>query len=141
VEFGSRAVEGLVRAKGESFEGCMKILVTGNLGYVGPAVTRHLRACYPDATLVGFDMGYFAHCLTNARVVPESHLDVQYFGDVRRLPPDLLASTDAVVHLAAISNDPMGNAHEAVTLDVNYVASVELAARAKAAGVRSCVFC
>ena len=118
----------------------MKILITGNLGYVGPWVTRQLRARYPSATLIGLDMGYFAHCLTNAARVPESTLDVQYFGDVRRVPVDVLSGTDAVVHLAAISNDPMGNAHEAVTLDVNFGASVELARQAKAAGVKSFVF-
>jgi len=118
----------------------MKILITGNLGYVGPSVMRRLRACFPDATLVGVDMGYFAHCLTDAAVLPESQLTLQYFADVRRLPSGLLDDVSAVVHLAAISNDPMGNAHEDVTLEVNYRASVELARMAKAAGVSSFVF-
>ena len=49
----------------------MRILITGNLGYVGPCVTRRLRATFPDATLVGLDMGFFAHCLTNALALPE----------------------------------------------------------------------
>ena len=118
----------------------MKILITGNLGYVGPSVIRELRSRYPDATLVGFDMGYFAHCLTAPPYVPESQLDIQWFGDIRHLPPTVLVDTDAIVHLAAISNDPMGNAHAAVTRDVNYRASAEIALRAKAAGVRSFVF-
>jgi nucleoside-diphosphate-sugar epimerase len=118
----------------------MRILITGNLGYIGPWVTRHLRATFPDASLVGLDMGFFAHCLTNAVSLPESQLDVQYLGDVRSPPAEALAGVDAVVHLAAISNDPMGNAYEAVTMDVNYRASVELANLAKAAGVRSFVF-
>jgi nucleoside-diphosphate-sugar epimerase len=118
----------------------MKILITGNLGYVGPWVTRHLRATFPEAILVGLDAGFFAHCLTNAASLPEASLDVQYFGDVRQPPPEALAGVDAVVHLAAISNDPMGNAFEAVTLDVNFRASVGLARLAKAAGVRSFVF-
>ena len=118
----------------------MKILITGNLGYVGPSVMRRLRACYPEATLVGVDMGYFAHCLTDAAVLPESRLGLQYFADVRRPPNRLLEDVSAVVHLAAISNDPMGNAHEDVTLDVNYRASVALARLAKSAGVASFVF-
>src|SRR5215212_9724016 len=118
----------------------MKILITGNLGYIGPCVTRRLRTCFPTATLAGLDMGYFAHCLTNASCLPETSLDVQYFHDVRRVPAEVLSGTDAVVHLAAISNDPMGNAHEAVTLDVNFRASVALARLAKAAGVRAFVF-
>lgn len=118
----------------------MKILITGNLGYVGPWVTRQLRERYPDATLVGLDTGYFAHCLTGAPYVPEALLDAQHYADVRQFPADLLAGVDAVVHLAAISNDPMGNAYEEVTLDVNYRASIGLAQMAKAAGVRSFVF-
>jgi nucleoside-diphosphate-sugar epimerase len=118
----------------------MKILITGNLGYVGPWVTRQLRSSHPDAILIGLDTGYFAHCLTGPRHAPEALLDAQYYADIRRFPPECLVGVDAVVHLAAISNDPMGNAYENVTLDVNYHAGVELARRAKTAGVRSFVF-
>jgi nucleoside-diphosphate-sugar epimerase len=118
----------------------MKILITGNLGYVGPWVTRQLRTRYHDAEIVGVDMGYFAHCLTGAVRVPEALLDVQHYADIRRFPAELLVGVDAVVHLAAISNDPMGNAYEAVTLDVNHRAGVALARQAKTAGVRSFVF-
>jgi nucleoside-diphosphate-sugar epimerase len=118
----------------------MKILITGNLGYVGPWVTRQLRGRYPDATLVGLDVGYFAHCLTGAHRMPETLLDAQCYADIRRFPAQLLVGVDAVVHLAAISNDPIGNAYEDVTLDVNYRAGIELARQAKAAGVRSFVF-
>jgi nucleoside-diphosphate-sugar epimerase len=118
----------------------MKILITGNLGYVGPCVTRQLRARYPDATLIGLDAGYFAHCVTGADHMPEVLLDAQHYADVRAFPADVLANVDAVVHLAAISNDPMGSAYEDVTFDVNYRASLALAQRAKMAGVRSFVF-
>ena len=118
----------------------MKILITGNLGYVGPWVTRQLRAAHPTATLLGFDTGYFAHCVTSAPHVPEALLDVQFFGDLRRFPADMLSGVDAIVHLAAISNDPMGKAFEELTFDVNYRAGVELAKQARAAGVRSFVF-
>jgi nucleoside-diphosphate-sugar epimerase len=118
----------------------MKILITGNLGYVGPGVTRRLRARYPDATLLGLDLGYFAHCLTDTNRLPETLLDAQYFADIRQVPAGLLHGVDAIVHLAAISNDPLGNAYQAVTLDVNHRAGIELARQAKAAGVRSFVF-
>ena len=57
----------------------MKILITGNMGYIGPCVVGHLRSCYPDASLVGLDMGYFANCLSNAAILPECKVDVQYF--------------------------------------------------------------
>jgi nucleoside-diphosphate-sugar epimerase len=118
----------------------MKILITGNMGYVGPCLVRHLRQSRPDVTLIGLDTGYFANCLTSLDVFPECRVDLQYFADVRRLPGNVLTGVDAVVHLAAISNDPMGKAFEEVTLDVNYRASINLAKKAKAAGVTSYVF-
>jgi nucleoside-diphosphate-sugar epimerase len=118
----------------------MRILVTGNMGYVGAGVVEHLRYAYPDARLIGLDLGYFANILAEPRILPECHLDVQYFGDVRKPPPEALAGVDAVVHLAAISNDPMGTRFERVTLDVNYRAAVALATTAKAAGVSRFVF-
>jgi nucleoside-diphosphate-sugar epimerase len=118
----------------------MKIFITGNMGYVGPGVVKHLRNVFPEATLVGFDMGYFASSLTNAIVLPESRLNVQLFGDVRTITADVLKGMDAVVHLAAISNDPMGNKYEDITLDVNYRSSIRIAKLAKEAGVSSFVF-
>jgi nucleoside-diphosphate-sugar epimerase len=118
----------------------MSILVTGNMGYVGPAVVTRLRESRPDATLGGFDAGYFAHCLTGASSVPERRLDVQRFGDVRRFPGEALAGVDAVVHLAAISNDPIGNAFEEVTYAINHRATVEIARMAREAGARAFVF-
>ena len=118
----------------------MKILITGNMGYIGPSVVNRLRVSYPDAELIGLDVGFFAHCLTGARILPECHMDVQHFLDVRAITPELLEGVDAIVHLAAISNDPMGNAFEEVTLEINYKASVALAKMAKAAGVKAFVF-
>lgn len=118
----------------------MKILITGNMGYIGPCVVSHLRANHPEAELIGLDMGYFANCLTNEKMLPECKVDIQYFTDVRRLSADFFKNIDAVVHLAAISNDPMGNKFEDVTLDVNYRASVNLAKMAKATGAKAFVF-
>jgi nucleoside-diphosphate-sugar epimerase len=118
----------------------MKILVTGNMGYVGPLVLRRLRESYPGITLVGYDMGYFAHCLTGAQRLPESRADAQYFGDIRQVPEEILRGVDGVVHLCAISNDPMGALFEDVTLAINHRASVDLAQKAKRAGVKRFVF-
>ncbi len=114
--------------------------MTGNMGYVGPVVTAHLRRVFPDAELWGFDTGLFAACLTGTTVLPEYVLDRQCFGDVRRLPPSVLEGVDAIVHLAAVSNDPIGNRYERVTDAVNHVATRNLAGAARAAGVRSFVF-
>lgn len=118
----------------------MRILITGNMGYVGPVLTRHLRGVYPEAELIGFDTGYFGHCLTDAAMLPEAALDRQHFGDVRDLPAALLEGVDAVVQLAAISNDPMGNKFEAVTKEINQDAAVRIAGMAHAAGVERLVF-
>jgi nucleoside-diphosphate-sugar epimerase len=118
----------------------MRILITGNMGYVGSVLVRHLRERRHADELIGFDAGYFAHCLTAATSLPETVLDTQYFGDVRSLPERLLAGVDAVVHLAAVSNDPMGNRFEVATDEINHRASVRLARLAQAAGVRSFVF-
>jgi len=118
----------------------MRILITGNMGYVGPLVLRRLRESYPDATLIGYDIGYFAHCLTGSSRFPESRADVQYFGDIRQVPEKILQGIDAIVHLCAISNDPMGAIFEEVTLDINYRASIDLAVKAKRVGVKAFVF-
>jgi nucleoside-diphosphate-sugar epimerase len=118
----------------------MKILVTGNMGYIGPVVIKHFRDKMPEVNLIGYDMGYFATCLTGTEITPERLIDLQYFGDVRQLKPKILDGVDSVVHLAAVSNDPMGNAFEEVTYDINHRASVELAKIAKEAGVKSFVF-
>jgi len=121
-------------------EPALRILITGNMGYVGPVVAAHLRATLPGAELIGFDAGFFAHCLTTPEPLPERLLDAQHFGDIRDIPGALLRGVDAVVHLAAISNDPMGNRFETVTDAINHRASLRLAELARQAGVRRFVF-
>lgn len=101
---------------------------------------RALRASRPSSTLHGFDNAYFAHCLTGASVLPERNLDEQLYGDVRTISPELLKGYDAVVQLAAISNDPMGHQFEAVTLDINQQTTVSIANAASDAGVKNFVF-
>lgn len=118
----------------------MKILITGNMGYVGPGVVSHLRKTYPDAELVGFDTGYFAKCLTNTSYLPESKLNMQIFGDVRNFNPEIFNGVTSVIYLAAISNDPMGNKFENVTMEVNYKSAIEMAKAAKQKGVKSFTF-
>jgi nucleoside-diphosphate-sugar epimerase len=110
------------------------------MGYIGPAVVKKLRASYTSATMIGLDIGYFAHCLTTDNILPECLLDAQYFGDIREIPKELLKEVDTIVHLAAISNDPMGNQFEKVTMDVNFNASIVLAKNAKEAGVGNFIY-
>ena len=118
----------------------MKILITGNMGYIGPCVVSHLRSCFIDAELIGLDVGYFAGCLTSNGIFPECRVNIQHFADVRNIPRSLLKDIDAVVHLAGISNDPMGKAFQDVTMEINYKASIRLAKKAKEEGVKAFVF-
>jgi len=118
----------------------VKILITGNMGYIGPNLVKRLKTTYPDSNISGIDMGYFSHCLTGTPVLPECRVDTQYFADIRDISQEVLEGVDAVVHLAAISNDPMGNTFEDVTTAINYESSVKLARLAKQVGVKKFVF-
>jgi nucleoside-diphosphate-sugar epimerase len=118
----------------------MKILITGNLGYLGPVVCRHLRATIPGVHITGFDTGYFADCWTVQKFAKEEEPHKQVIGDLRSFPATLLEGIDAVLHLAAISNDPMGKQFEQATREVNFEGTVKLAKLAKEQGVPRFVF-
>jgi nucleoside-diphosphate-sugar epimerase len=118
----------------------MRVLVVGNMGYVGSVLVQHLRNVMPHAELVGFDNAYFGHNLLPGATIPERLINRQIFGDVRDLTPDVLVGCDAVVELAAVSNDPMGNTFEDATLSINRDASIRIARMAQAAGCKSFVF-
>ncbi len=118
----------------------MKVLITGNMGYIGPSVVDQIKSAYPGSTIVGVDEGFFAHSLTGATMLPETRLYKQYFCDVRTLDASILEGMDAVVHLAAISNDSMGQTFDNVTDQVNCQSSIRIAEMAKAAGVKNYVF-
>lgn len=118
----------------------MRILVTGNMGYIGPVLVSALRNSFEDVSIIGYDAGFFAHCLTSATALPEVRVDTQHFGDVRNIPDSLLKGVDAVVHLAAISNDPMGNKFVRITDTINYKSSINFAKRAITNGAQRFVF-
>ncbi|GBD90804.1 UDP-glucose 4-epimerase [bacterium BMS3Abin04] len=118
----------------------MKIMIFGNLGYVGASVVKQLRHSFPEADLIGYDIGYFAHCLTHPKLSPEVFLNKQIFADIRKVKLIDLEGIDAVVDLAAISNDPMGNKFEQITLDINYKAAIRLAQLSKQTGVKHFVY-
>lgn len=118
----------------------MRVLIAGNMGYVGPAVVKHLRADHPDWELHGLDSALFGHCLLDQSPLPERLLDQQHFGDVRDITTEFLRGFDAVVQLAAVSNDPMGREFEQATASINRGSSTALASAAVDAGVRNFVF-
>src|ERR1022692_2698409 len=112
----------------------MKILLTGNKGYIGAVAGPIL--CSAGHDVVGLDADLYANCDFGdaSSDIPEIRKDL------RDLTRSDLAGFDAVVHLAALSNDPVGNLNPQLTYDINHLASVNLAKLAEAAGVIRFVF-
>lgn len=112
-----------------------KILVTGNEGYIGSVlVERLLQKGYH---VIGFDLGIFKDvAFGKERTAPRQ----QIYKDVRDMTIDDLRGIDAVIHLAALSNDPLGYLDPELTFAINHVASVRLASIAKEAGVKRFLF-
>jgi nucleoside-diphosphate-sugar epimerase len=115
----------------------MNVLVTGHLGYIGTVLTRILHRA--GHTVTGVDTGYFEDCLLPNAETPERP-DRELRKDIRAVGVEDLRGIEAVVHLAALSNDPMGQLNPALTDEINHRASVELGRRAREAGVARFVF-
>jgi nucleoside-diphosphate-sugar epimerase len=113
---------------------CMKILLTGHKGYIGSVAAPMLRAAGHE--VVGLDSDLFYGCDFGRpdTDVPEIRKDLR---DLTRAD---LAGFDAVFHLAALSNDPLGDLDAKLTYEINHHASVRLAELAKAAGAKRFVF-
>jgi len=118
----------------------MRVLVTGSSGYIGSLLGELLVSNPHIKSIIGLDTGYFGHCLTGCHRLPDSYYSKLIFKDVRTTSLEDLSDIDAVVHLAAISNDPMGSKYERITRDINYHASVALIDKCVAAGVSKFVF-
>lgn len=112
----------------------MKVLITGHTGYIGSVMTRQFQEAGHDVS--GLDAGFFEDCILGPAPLAVPTLRM----DVRDIVADDLQGFDAVVHLAALSNDPLGNLNASVTYDINHLASVRLAKAAKQAGVRRYLF-
>jgi len=108
----------------------MRVLLTGHQGYLGTVMAPVLAAAGHE--VIGLDSGLFADCVLGpAPQDPPGHRI-----DLRDVTSAELSGVDAVVHLAALSNDPLGSLAPELTYDVNHHASVRLARLAKDAGVR-----
>ena len=112
----------------------MRILLSGHKGYIGAVAAPVLLAAGHE--VVGLDTDLFAGCDFGAapQAIPEILQDIRY------LTRADLDGFDAVFHLAALSNDPLGNLNSQLTYDINHLASVRLAELAKEAGVSRFVF-
>jgi nucleoside-diphosphate-sugar epimerase len=120
VALGACALEGVGLA--------MRVLLTGNQGYIGTVLAPMLRGAGHD--VVGLDNGLFRECsIAPVPDVPALHKDI------RDVEPKDLEGFEAVIHLAGLSNDPLGDLNPALTFDINHLASVRLATLARSVGV------
>jgi nucleoside-diphosphate-sugar epimerase len=105
------------------------VLVTGHDGYIGAVLVKRLSA--RGHRVRGLDTGYFRDVALSETMPPDELL----VKDIREVVEDDVAGVQAIVHLAALSNDAMGQLDPPLTLDINFSASVRLAQLAKRAGV------
>ena len=112
-----------------------RILVTGSEGYIGSILMPRLHAQGFEA--VGLDVGYYADGDLGGQA-PRGHSVL--LKDVRRVDVEDLLGFDAIIHLAALSNDPLGKLNPELTLEINHRASIRLAELARQAGVRRFFF-
>lgn len=110
------------------------ILVTGNRGYIGCVLTGLLLT--RGYEVVGFDAGYYDSSALSAVTEPTRQIKK----DIRDISKDDLQGIDAVIHLAALSNDPLGELDSKLTEEINYKATVTLANVAKEVGVKRFIY-
>jgi nucleoside-diphosphate-sugar epimerase len=113
----------------------VRVLLTGHQGYLGTVMAPILAAAGHEVT--GLDSGLFAGCVLGSLDVPDAPTLAV---DLRDVTVELLRGFDAVVHLAALSNDPLGSLAPEITYDINHHASTRLARLAKDAGVGRFVY-
>ena len=111
-----------------------RVLITGHNGYLGSVMAPHFAAAGHE--VVGLDTGYYSGC----RFVTEPSPIPWLRKDIRDVELGDLKGFDAVVHLAALSNDPIGNMNDAWTEEINHRSSVRLAELARETGVRRFLF-
>ena len=112
----------------------MRVLVTGHNGYIGSVLVPTLEEAGHE--VVGLDSDLFAPCVFG----PNRHHVESLQADVRDVESEDFAGFDAVIHLAAVCNDPVGDLNPQATYDINHLASARVAEKAKEAGVERFLF-
>ena len=117
----------------------MRVLVTGHKGYIGAIMVPMLQA--EGYQVIGLDNDLFEECIFGNDAVCATITQIPYIRkDIRDVKPSDLEGIDAVIHLCALSNDPLGNFNPEMTLQINHEASVRLAKLVKEAGVQRYIF-
>jgi nucleoside-diphosphate-sugar epimerase len=117
----------------------MRVLVTGNHGYIGMIMVSMLQT--EGHEVIGLDNDLFEGCTFGGESIYSDISEVPYIRkDIRDIVLSDLKGIDAIVHLCALSNDPLGNLNPTITMEINHTASVRLAKLAKKAGVQRYVF-
>jgi len=111
-----------------------RVLITGHNGYIGSVMVPHFQQA--GLEVIGLDTGYFDECT----LMPHQYELPAIRKDIRNLVPNDLKGCDAIVHLAALSNDPIGNLVAGWTEEINCRASIQLAELAKDAGIKRYLF-
>jgi nucleoside-diphosphate-sugar epimerase len=111
----------------------MRVLVTGHLGYIGSVMVPLLEAAGHE--VVGLDSGFFDDCRVDDPAPANTIAK-----DIREVTPEDLDGFEAVVHLAALSNDPLGSLDPELTYEINFGGGLKLAAAAQTAGVERFLF-
>ena len=112
----------------------MNILVTGNKGYIGSILTQILIE--KGYSVRGFDTNYYEGIEEN-----KAEFEInQIFKDIRDVSKDDFKNIDSVIHLAALSNDPLGEFNPKLTYDINFNATIKLAMHAKKTGVKRFIY-
>jgi len=112
----------------------MRVLVTGHRGYIGAVLVPLLRDAGYEVE--GFDTGFFEGCA----FPPGGHTEETPARDIRTITGDDIDGCDAAIHLAALSNDPLGDLNPDITYAINHRSSVRVARAAKDAGVERFIF-
>jgi len=112
----------------------MKILVTGNQGYIGSVLTDILKS--KNFEVVGYDIGYFNEC--NLETINKNFKQINK--DIRDISINDLNNIDIVIHLSGLSNDPLGEFDKNLTNEINYQATVKLAKLSKSVGVKRFIY-
>jgi nucleoside-diphosphate-sugar epimerase len=115
-------------------EKSMRVLITGHSGYIGTVLTSLFLAHGHE--VVGLDSDLYEQC-TFGKTIPNIPSIKK---DIRDVQPAELEGFDAIIHLAALSNDPLGNLNPALTYEINHQASVRLAQLAKEVGIPRFLF-